>query len=57
MVKTIVIDPDASHLVIKVFQLYASGNHSLNTIVLEMNKLGLRTASGQHLLSAKLREY
>lgn len=52
--KTIVIDLDTSHLVIKMFQLYASGNHSLNTIVLEMNKLGLRTASGQHIVISKV---
>jgi site-specific DNA recombinase len=52
--KTIIIDPDTSHFVIKMFQLYASGNHSLNTIVLEMNNLGLRTTSGQHIVISKV---
>ena len=52
--KTIAIDPDTSHFVIKMFQLYASGNHSLNTIVLEMNQLGLRTASGQRIVISKV---
>lgn len=41
--KDIVIDPDRGHLILKLFELYATGNHSLETVRLEIIKLGLRS--------------
>lgn len=52
--KNIAIDPETAHLVIKMFQLYASGVHSLSTIVDEMYKLGLRTSDGKPVALSKV---
>jgi DNA invertase Pin-like site-specific DNA recombinase len=37
--KDIIIDPERGHLVAKMFELYATGNHSLETIRIEITKL------------------
>jgi site-specific DNA recombinase len=44
--KDIIIDPERAHLVQKMFEMYATGNHSLETIRLELTKLGLRSLKG-----------
>ena len=52
--KTIIIDTDTAHFVILMFQMYASGAHSLSTIADEMNRLGLRTSSGKPIVISKV---
>ncbi len=47
--KDIIIDPDRGHLIHKIFELYATGNHSLETIRIEITKLGLRSLKGFEL--------
>ncbi|MBP6926259.1 MAG: recombinase family protein [Candidatus Pacebacteria bacterium] len=44
--KDIIIDPERAPLIQKMFELYATGNYSLETIRLQMIKLGLRTLKG-----------
>ncbi len=44
--KDIVIDQERSHLIIKMFELYATGNYSLETIRKEVTDLGLRSLKG-----------
>src|SRR3989344_5110518 len=41
--KDIIIDPERGHLVKKMFELYATGNFSLETVRLKIAELGLRT--------------
>jgi len=41
--KDIIPDPARAHLVVKMFELYATGNYSIRTLAEEMKKLGLRT--------------
>lgn len=47
--KDIIIDPERSHLIYKMFEIYATGNHSLETIRTEVTKLGLKTLKGNKL--------
>lgn len=47
--KDIVIDPDRGHLIQKLFELYATGNYSQETVRLEITKLGLRSLKGFEL--------
>lgn len=44
--KDIVIDPERGHLVQKMFELYGTGNYSLESIRIKMEKLGLRSLKG-----------
>lgn len=46
--KDIVLDPMRSHLVAKMFELYATGNYSVSKIKKEMDKLGLK-GNSKHL--------
>src|SRR3989344_7074135 len=47
--KDIVPDPERAHLVQRMFELYATGNHSTTTIREEITKLGLRSRDGNKL--------
>ena len=47
--KDIIIDPERGHLIRKMFELYATGSYSLETIRLEMTKQGLRSLKGFEL--------
>ena len=47
--KDIIPDSERSHLVIKIFELYSTGNHSLTSIHDEMDRLGLRSPEGKPL--------
>lgn len=42
-------DPKTAPLVAKAFELYATGNYTLNTLLVEMHQLGLRNLGGQKL--------
>ena len=44
--KDIVIDPERGHLVQKMFELYATGNYSLETLRIKITELGLRSLKG-----------
>ena len=44
--KDIIIDPERAYLVQKMFELYASGNYSLETLRIEITELGLRSLKG-----------
>lgn len=45
----IIIDPERGHLIQKMFELYATGQYSLETIRNKMTDLGLRTRRGNKL--------
>ena len=44
--KDIIIDQERSHLIVKMFEMYATGNYSLETIRKEVTDLGLRSLKG-----------
>jgi site-specific DNA recombinase len=47
--KDIIIDPDRGHLITKMFELYASGNYSLEAIRMKVTDMGLRSLKGNKL--------
>jgi DNA invertase Pin-like site-specific DNA recombinase len=46
-VSTVILDPDRSELVCLAFELYATGNYSLDSLADELNTRGLRTRPGR----------
>lgn len=52
--KTIEVDHQNAPFVVKMFELYATGIHSFQTIADEMNKLGLRNAQGNPLGASRI---
>lgn len=52
--KDIIVDLETSPYVIKMFEMYASGNHSIATITAEMNKLGMRNGKGRNILPSRV---
>ncbi len=47
--KDIIIDPDRGYLIQKMFELYATGNYSLETIRIKITELGLKSLKGFEL--------
>ena len=47
--KDIILDPERGHLIQKMFELYATDEHSLETIRIKITELGLRTLKGNKL--------
>jgi site-specific DNA recombinase len=47
--RDIIIDPERGHLVQKMFELYATGNYSLETVRIKITELGLRSLKGFEL--------
>lgn len=47
--KDLVPDPERAHLIVKIFEMYASGQHSMETIKQEVTRLGLRSRGGNVL--------
>jgi len=47
--KDIIIDSERGYLMQKMFELYATGQHSLETIRIKITELGLRTLKGNKL--------
>lgn len=47
--KDIIIDPERGHLILKMFELYATDQYSLETIRAKMTEIGLRTIKGNIL--------
>jgi site-specific DNA recombinase len=52
--KTIVVDTENAHFVVKMFEMYATGMHSFQTIANEMNKLGLRNAQNNPIGASRV---
>ncbi|MFA6991286.1 MAG: recombinase family protein, partial [Candidatus Babeliales bacterium] len=52
--KIIEIDPQSAPFVVKIFELYATGNHSFQTIADEMNLLGMKSAAGKYIMRTKV---
>jgi len=47
--KDIILDPDKAHLVQMIFELYATGNYSMEAIRIKVTEMGLRTSKGNAL--------
>ncbi|MFA6520658.1 MAG: recombinase family protein [Candidatus Paceibacterota bacterium] len=47
--KDIILDPDRAHLVQMIFELYATGNYSMEAIRVKITEMGLRTRDGNVL--------
>ncbi len=52
--KSIEIDSDQAPFVMKMFELYATGTHSFQTITDAMTRLGMRNALGSPILSSRV---
>lgn len=52
--KTIVPDPDRAHLIVRIFEMYGTGNHSIKTILKEITKAGLRSRDGFKLSNSTI---
>ena len=52
--KTIEVDQLHAPYVIKMFEMYATGTHSFQTITNEMNRLGLKNAKGNPILPSRV---
>ncbi len=44
--KTIVPDPEKAHIIVKIFEMYSTGNYSLETLRQEVIKMGLKSSGG-----------
>lgn len=51
-----VIDEEKAPLVRRMFELYSTGNYSLNALVDVMNKEGLRNANGRKVIKSRIHE-
>ncbi len=47
--KGVVPDPQRAHLIVKIFEMYATGNHSMQTTLDEITKAGLKSREGNML--------
>lgn len=45
--KNIIVDEERSHLIVKMFELYATGNYSLETLLRTITDMGLRNFDGK----------
>lgn len=54
--KTIVPDPERSHLITKLFELYASGNYSLLKLQEEAKRMGFRSKKGRKIAKSVVDE-
>ncbi len=54
--RTIVVDKEKSHLVRKLFELYATGNYTLERLTDTMNSLGFATQRGKALWMSKCQQ-
>lgn len=52
--KNIVPDPDKAPFIVKLFELYATGNYSLLKLAEEAEKLGLRTRKGKKVAKSQV---
>jgi site-specific DNA recombinase len=52
--KTIIPDPDRAPFIVKLFELYATGNYSLLKLAEEAEKVGLRTRKGKRVAKSQI---
>lgn len=52
--RDIILDEERADLVKRIFELYATGNHSIASILKEMNKLGLKSLNGNKLSKSNI---
>lgn len=52
--KTITLDPDRAPFIRKLFEMYATGNHSLQTLKTAAIEMGLRTKKGEPLAISQI---
>ncbi len=52
--KKIEVDHDHAPFVVRMFELYAAGNHSFQTIANEMDKLGMKNANGNPIGASRV---
>jgi site-specific DNA recombinase len=52
--KTIILDPLRKHFITKLFELYATGNYSLQKLKEEMEALGLKTEKGRSIAKSQI---
>lgn len=52
--KTIILDPDRAPFIRKLFEMYATGNHSLQTLKETAIQMGLRTKKGESLAISQI---
>lgn len=52
--KDIILDPERAHLVEMIFDLYATGNHSITTVWQKVTDMGLRGLDGQKLARSNI---
>ena len=52
--KTILLDPDRAPFIRKLFEMYATGNHSLQTLKTAAIEMGLRTKKGEPLAISQI---
>lgn len=52
--KDMVPDPNQRHLIVKIFEMYSTGNYSVRQIASEMEKLGLKNRQGNPVNLSKI---
>ncbi|HEY2809921.1 MAG TPA: recombinase family protein, partial [Rhabdochlamydiaceae bacterium] len=52
--KMIILDPDRAPFIQKLFEMYATGNHSLQTLKKTITQIGLRTRKGEPLAISQI---
>lgn len=52
--KDVVPDPNQKHLIVKMFEMYSTGNYSIRQIADEMEKLGLKSKRGKSVVLSKI---
>jgi DNA invertase Pin-like site-specific DNA recombinase len=52
--KDVIPDPTQSYLIVKMFEMYATGNYSIRQIAEEMEKLGLKSKRGNSVVLSKI---
>jgi site-specific DNA recombinase len=52
--KDIIPDPDQRHLIVKIFEMYATGNYSIREITDQMKELGLKNKQGGFVSHSKI---
>ena len=52
--KDVVPDPNQRHLIVKIFEMYSTGNYSVRQIASEMEKLGFKNRQGNPVNLSKI---
>lgn len=52
--KDVIPDPNQRHLIVKIFELYVTGNYSFRQITEMMKEMGLKNKQGGHVSHSKV---